>query len=396
MVTHNASVNVLSYIPGDSENSTEGGHPLESALCHLVDSGTTYERDYTVAGFDTGLDTVKVTAEPLIDNWLAGDMERSLPTDLDIALQKEADKYEENGGITDQTFRARNGIEVTVEASDGSITDTSKTYHKQSNRSVVEQEDLNTVKDDLDIVYPGGEKPQYTSDKITTIDGVEAYAVSTIYGAYSNAAVDLYNISRSVGGYDFFDTTLEWQFEGIGLSGPVETVLGAADNIVTGPLLDVIGGGTPNIFTFINLYVTAEGAQYVRIWDSSVFPRHAVYWNGIKEEETELSYSDRDKFVWRVLAFFALTTQNVTPYYAPPLQYKAALEAKDFLEDLQDEVENSVTALPGATKSDVADLSNYFPSPGAPVTQFGRNADGSSASESEIDSSLPDSPFYPF
>jgi hypothetical protein len=165
---------------------------------------------------------------------------------------------------------------------------------------------------------------------------------------------------------------------------------------VTGPLLDIIGGGVPNIFTFINLYVTADGAQYARVWDASVFPRHAVYWNGNKENETELSYSDRDEFVWPVLAFFALTSQNVTPYYAAPLQYKASLEAKDFFEDLQDEVETSITALPGVTKSDVPDLSSYFPSPGSPVMQFGRNADGSRASESEIDSSLPDSPFYPF
>lgn len=102
-----ASVTTPQFIPGKSENPTEGGHPLDSGLMQLFPANDSFD----VWGYN-----VELATEPVLDNWLSGDMTEELPARLEDAQTKKAFKYRDDVGPDPfKEYRFENGLTVSFE-----------------------------------------------------------------------------------------------------------------------------------------------------------------------------------------------------------------------------------------------------------------------------------------
>lgn len=154
----------------------------------------------------------------------------------------------------------------------------------------------------------------------------------------------------------------------------------------------------PNIFTFLEFTVFADGRRVVRLWDASMFPRHALYLDGERFDSTTLPYQPRERLNVHFLAFLAeASTRLVTPYYAPESAYKAHVLADAFTDQVEDAIEEWVEWVPGVDQEafpDYTDVAQH--DEGTPVVQYGETGDGGELSDGEIDGLLSPVPFWPF
>ena len=81
----------------------------------------------------------------------------------------------------------------------------------------------------------------------------------------------------------------------------------------------------PNIYTFLDFFVLADGRRFARVWDASTFPSLAIYVDGIKREEALVEYEPRARTNPQMISFFGEAIVGGTPYHAYSVLYYLAL-----------------------------------------------------------------------
>lgn len=410
-MTESIEVDVLSFIPGESENSTRGGDPFASALSQFFPEG--YSEEIPISPTAIPLDVVNaepnliVEGSALFDNWLTGDMVESddYPDDLFEAVQIDEDKYEEDGGISAHIYRARNGVTIEFDTNNGRIDESSVSveFRGESSKSVTEQEDVNNLYDLLDLngshSVEGGYRPRYYSVDMTTVNGMEAVQVATLFGAYTKAGAAAVNYISEQDIYDFLTEVLDWEFSVDLLATEVspDLVLSAASHLID-PLTSAFAA-VPNIYAFLEVTVTAEGERYVRLWDHSPFPEHAVYVEGTREylagfpdEEGDGRYLNPN-----FLMFFAQAGAGVSPYYTSENQYLENVR-DGFPDRVVDYALDIVNPLPTATITSVEALHDIIGTGPDQLPQwtYGLDPDNDELSHSEVLNALDSDPVDPF
>jgi hypothetical protein len=389
----------ISYIPGDSENTTRDGDPMWSALPHFLDQGASYERTIDLGLLD--VTTLEIDSGPVFDNWMLGDMvdESNLQT-WNEANEVDTNKYEENGGMDGPKYRLHNGVSIDLtEDGSGGIDTYDVTYDGASSYSVIEQEDINNVDDDIDsdgnYWLEGAPQPRYYNETVETIDGTETVRVSTVFGGYARAAEEIATVATNEGMFDFLTDTLGWTFEVFG-NTPDSDALPTIADVDMGAILANYITNPPNIYHFAEFYLSADGAKYARLWDSSLFPRHVMYLENDRRFLSDLSWEQTEHLNTRFLGFFLQYIYQLTPYSQPRLAYldKIRNDTSPYTNAIQTEIDDLVEVLPNVSQSDVQDYAEILPS--LPTAQFGEDANGNNLGYDEVDNILPDDVMNPF
>lgn len=407
-------VNILSFIPGDSENSTRGGDWWASAVSEFFPPGTEFNISINSEDLPdpifhlTGGASARLIVEPtpFFDNWGTGDMINSedYPLNLDNALEIESDKYEEDGGLDGPNYRLRNRVQVEFERDSGGGIDedsVSVNFLGKSSNSVAEQEDVNTVIDDIDITghsAPGQYEPRYYDVEPTTVDGVEAVRISTVFGGNTTIG-ELGLKTFKENPIEFLTESLGWNFrvETDPVDVPMDLLLQYASPVLEFAV-DALAA-VPAIFHFVEITVTADGEKYVRLWDHSPFPEHAVYIGDNLEHLADFPpEGDGIGRVANTNFLFFLARAGVldnTPYSAPEILYLAHVTGILNLGAVE-LVENLIELHPLIDKSDLRDVDEVTNVLGEPAWQYGEDSNGNSLSDPEIASALPNSILDPF
>lgn len=375
--TVTASAATLLYIPGENENVSQGGYPLDSGLIQGFPEGMTVSLPDCVLGlgcFDVEVQPVK----PVLDAWLKGDATMvqdevrpgndELPVKHEDARKKVPGKYSDEAGDAQfGIYRIENRIKVSFETEDCQTIDSDsveiefseKGESPDDDKVVLEGRDYaTTATPDHEVNgipvddWHGGEftresnrqKRYYTYDDEFEFDGVEGVRVLTVNGGYagfveewaervSDDALDFFN---TVWGWDLPDelVDLAWYFL------PQPEIQHIMDFMVT----------IPNTYSVIEFIVLADGRRYFRVWDASQYPSMAVYVDGERRDQDKMEYEPRELIGnFAMGQFFILSMVGMTPYYGPLLNYVNALDSllagsgPDWLEEA---IEDALDQLP--------------------------------------------------
>lgn len=422
----NTDLTILSYIPGEDEDSLEGrsGHPLNSAVPDFLDGRKTIE--INIDTLDLGWlsehtvdwDVLEIEATPPFDAWGTGDEITDLPSDeLDIATTPREKHKDEFEGRTFNPYRVRNRIDVTFDSVDGrQIERDSLRVELGGERSdtVLEAEDLNTLNQELigaheidgGYKFQGGRRRRFTNTRIIERDGVEAIQVSTIYGGFTKVARRVAEFARAYDDLRFLDEVLGWTFKvgGRELNDVVDELPDFVRSVVAPDFTGLFAAvaAAPNIFTFTEFTVFADGRRVIRLWDASRFPRHTMYVDGTmpvsSSASTNLSYQPRERVNLNFIAFLAeAATRKVTPYYAPEHAYKMHVLHNSFADTVEDVYNDIIDWIPGVDPDGYPDYTDLSSTEGiGPLQQFGFTADDQPLGEDEIDQITPFLPHWPF
>ncbi|EMA14661.1 Kelch repeat-containing protein [Haloarcula amylolytica] len=340
-----ASATTLQFIPGKSENPSEGGNPLDSGLMQVFEEGSTVAVNNDIYdSFDMPSNIGKIALGPVFDNWIGGDMTDALPTDLEEARSKKRGKYRDDVDRLSEfnQYRFENGIRISFESSDGKKIDKetieiefseSGPDGKDSKISRGKQENSKTVLHDSDLNgipyeewYGTNDTPSnrqrryYEYDTEVKFEGVEGVRVMTIWGGYAGFMQDISNrVSDNPAA--FFNTVWEW-----GLPNGIAKELGLLASPDKVQALTDFLTVVPNTFTFIDLVVLADGRRYLRVWDSSTYPSLAVYADGEQRELEKMPYKPRELLNTQMALFQLHASADTTPYQIPQGMYKAIIE----------------------------------------------------------------------
>lgn len=419
--TVSIDVDVLSFIPGESENSTRGGNPFNSAVSQFLPEDLQIEMPLNPALLpaeavidlpDFISPKLKVDTTPLFDNWVTGDMILSdnYPDDLDIADNPRPSKYEELGSSSAPIFRTRNGLEVEFEVNEDETIDESTVevrFQGRSTESVLEQEEVNTLNDDVgdddEYTLEGGYRDRYYTAETTTIDGTEAVRVATVFGGYSKVPARALDLLSERGEYAFLSEVLDWDIYVD--YGPIEV----SPDIVLSHLSGLIGGITtalaavPNIYSHLEVTVLADGRRFVRLWDHSPFPEHVAYVDGGQEffhdfpdEEGDL----RELLSPEFAAFAVGAIVGRGPYYGSKNQYLDCVSEGDCPFDVEEIIGDLIASNPALAGTPYVDeltelALEALAGSRDPVWSYGYD-DTETYDAEEVESVLPDDVLDPF
>lgn len=422
-----ATTSTLSFIPGEDEDSlgSATGSPLNSAVMDVFDR--THSFEFSVDGeldlpflgdFSVDWDVLEVFVTPAFDSWGTGDEIPEDPADdLDEATDPKLNKYrDEFPSEAHEQFRILNTVEVSFATTDGGGIDESSVsvgFDEEFSRTVLEAEDVNTLdpqaigaksqetENGTSYFFEGQGKVRYSDWEVVEVDGVDAVQASTIVGGHTAVAKELIDVLReSPSVIQFLHDVVGWEFRVGG--EPVEDVVEAIPEPVRSALESkfstLVGmlAATPNIYTFLEFTLLADGRRFVRLWDASAFPKHALYLEGDQFGLTELPYSPRENFNGNFAAFLAdAASRLVTPYHAPREAYEAHLRNGAFADDPRLQYEKYASFVPVVDADDVVNYLDVRSNDG-PVIEHGERADGSPIGPDTIDALLDDTPFFPW
>lgn len=422
--TVSAEATTLSYIPGEDEDSIGAGaygHPLNSAVIDVFEDEYVFDFDIDeidlgwLGEHDLGWDVLKIKATPPFDAWGTGDEIESLPPEnLEDATEPKQNKYQDEfPGEAHKQYRISNTVEVSFDAdSSGTIDDESVavTFDGDLAETALEAEEMNTLDAELigakerdgSYYFEGGERPRMWNQQIIERDGVEAVQVSTIFGGYTKVAAKVMELATQYDDLKLLHDVLGWEFSlgGNEVDDVLDKLPESVRSVVTPHFSAFVGmlSQIPNIFTFLEFTVFADGRRVVRLWDASMFPRHALYLDGERFDATALPYQPRERLNVHFLSFLAeASTRLVTPYYAPEVAYKAHILNNAYGDAIQDTIEEWVGWVPRVDPDafpDYSDIAQH--GEGTPVIQYGETAEGADLSDREIDGLLPGTPLWPF
>ncbi|WP_246999665.1 hypothetical protein [Halosolutus gelatinilyticus] len=261
MVERATSATTVTLLPGHSENSAAGGDALDSAM-----------PDY---------------GGKCLDAWFVADAVTDLPDDLETIreIRKHLPEYDE--GL--RQYRLANRIELSFATPDGrNVVDSSITLGTNANEKPsyvgVEGEDgeENVVtdiieRDDLD--WFGGEtklradveNKRFESDAVREkVEGVEGVRAAVLFGGS--------------------DTYIEIMREKFYELGPVEFLEVTGMDAEAVPAFIV---QPPTMYTFLELAAMADGTTLARVWDASPYPKHYLYVDERKRDETAFEEGSR-------------------------------------------------------------------------------------------------------
>ncbi|WP_207591686.1 hypothetical protein [Halomontanus rarus] len=261
MVERSTSATTVTLLPGHSENSTEGGDPLASAM-----------PDYD---------------GKTLDAWFVADAVTELPDDLEAVreMRKHLPEYDE--GL--RQYRLANRIELSFSTPDGrtivtpSVTRETNADEEPSYvgvegepgeenvvRDIVERDDLDWF-DGADKLRADVTNKRFESDVAhEEVDGVEGVRAAVIFGGS--------------------DTYIEIMREKFYELGPIEFLETTGMDVEAVPAFIV---QPPTMYTFLELAAMADGTTLARVWDVSPYPKHYLYVDERKRDETEFEEGGR-------------------------------------------------------------------------------------------------------
>lgn len=352
--TVSTSVTALHYINGGNENFTQGGHPLDSSQMQL------FRRDESpvsvflrFGGYETELE---VPVEPVIDNWQKGDMVEELPEELEGpegALKPERGKNEDEFGprVEFNKYRFMNQIQVSFESlsrviggpiidpdsieitfnENATVDDEKVEFDGESESYTVlvdpDEEDVDDsddaeinnllghgwFEDFDDLRERGTRKPRYYSYEIVQVDGMEALRVATISGAYAGFSHRIADLGKDAP--SFFGTI--WDWDGIGGELAERAWLWMPEEVHdVADALAVV----PNIYSFLEVFVLADGRRFTRVWDASPFPGVTLYVDGTRRWVRPVDYEPRERRNSQMETFFNDAVAELAPYHATSLR----------------------------------------------------------------------------
>ncbi|WP_137284117.1 hypothetical protein [Halorussus salinisoli] len=261
MVERSTSATTITLLPGGSEDSANGGDDLDSAM-----------PDY---------------GGKSLDAWFVADQVTDLPDDLAEVeeMRKHLPEYDE--GL--RQYRLKNRIELSFSTRDGqSVVDSSVQFGTNADekppyvgvegqqgeenvvRDIIERDDLDWF-DGKSKLRADVEDKRFESEAVREeVDGVEGVRASVVLGGS--------------------DTYVEIMREKFYELGPVEFLETTGMDVETVPAFVV---QPPNMYTFLELAVMADGTTLARVWDASRYPKHYLYVEADKRDETEFEPGSR-------------------------------------------------------------------------------------------------------
>ncbi|MGQ3413037.1 hypothetical protein ACT4ML_12335 [Natrinema sp. LN54] len=261
MVDRAASATTVTLLPGHSENSSEGGDSLNSAM-----------PDY---------------GGKSLDAWFVADAVTDLPDDLEAVreMRKHLPEYDE--GL--RQYRLANEIDLSFATPDGrTLVEPSVALETNADerpsyvavegepgeenvvRDIIERDDLDWF-DGKDKLPADVEDKRFESDAVReTVDGVDGVRAAVVFGGT--------------------DTYIEIMREKFYELGPVEFLETTGMDVEAVPAFIV---QPPTMYTFLELAVMADGTTLARTWDASPYPKHYLYVDERKRDETEFEEGSR-------------------------------------------------------------------------------------------------------
>ena len=325
-----ASVTTLQFIPGEEENPSRGGHPLNSGLMQIIpgEGG-----EISIPWTDTS-----VGMYPMFDSWIGGDMRDDIPETLEEARKPKDAKYIDDAGTEPfNEYRFENGVNVSFETTEDSSVDKDTIEvqfnesgpsgddpliargDQENSRTVLHDHEVNTIpwRDwyDEESVKSSRRQPRYYEyDTDFEFEGVEGVRVFTVWGGWA-AFMDDLSDRVSENAATFFSELWGWPVpetlaKAALAAAPVEVQF-AIDSMAV----------VPNTYSVLDLIVLADGRRYVRIWDASEYPSLATYVDGDLQKLEEMPYEPRELFNRDMFAFTVHAMAGVTPYQSLALRY---------------------------------------------------------------------------
>lgn len=351
-----ASVTTMQFIPGQDEQPSRQGHPLNSGLMQF------FPED---ASFEFWRIQQDLPLEPALDNWLNGDMHDFSPPTLAEAREEERGKYIDDVGPGQEfrEYRFENGIRVSFSTPDGETVDPGSVEitFTEAGRDpddpdvvVGDQEMPTTVQHDhgLNTIpweeWYGDNQRQanrelryYKYDAGFEFDGVEGVRVTAVSGGYAGFVQDLSERAAD-NPYVFANEIMNW--------GLPEWLLKLAFFAAPPPLRVLFDfmATVPRTFSFVDFIVLADGRRYARVWDASQYPSLATYVDEDLAALQRMPYSPKELYNLHNVAFFARAIAGVTPYQSYGLRfYEALVEDEELRESmLEDTIEDVLDLLP--------------------------------------------------
>lgn len=339
-----ASATTLQFIPGEEENPSRGGHPLNSGLMEVFPQGGSVSVDVFGHQIDLPID-------PVLDSWLGGDLRNTIEPKLKDARKKTLGKYTDDAQGAFRHYRFGNGITVSFETTDdgGIIKDTIEVRFSEeapdgnsnddpliafgdekNSKSVLHDHEINGIPwrkwyDGENVRRSNRQRRYYKIDTDFDFDGVEGVRVTTVWGGYAGFVGDL---SRRVGHDtpDFFKEIWDWndithliaELALIAAPGRVQFLI---DYLVV----------VPNTYSYIDFIVLADGRRYIRVWDASQYPSLATYVDGRREAFDPLPYEPQQLLNLQMTAFHVLASAGLTPFTSALSFYERALADEKFM-----------------------------------------------------------------
>ncbi|QSW97769.1 hypothetical protein [Haloterrigena alkaliphila] len=261
MVERSTSATTVTLLPGHSENSSADGDALDSAM-----------PDYDGKSLDA---------------WFVADAVTDLPDDLETVreMRKHLPEYDE--GL--RQYRLANEIELSFSTPDGrTLVEPSVALETNADerpsyvgvegepgeenvvRDIIERDDLDWF-DGKDKLPADVSNKRFESDAVREeVDGVEGVRASVVFGGT--------------------DTYIEIMREKFYELGPVEFLETTGMDVEAVPAFVV---QPPTMYTFLELAAMADGTTLARAWDASPYPKHYLYVDERKRDETEFEEGSR-------------------------------------------------------------------------------------------------------
>lgn len=156
----------------------------------------------------------------------------------------------------------------------------------------------------------------------------------------------------------------------------------------------------PNIYSFYELTVLADGRRFTRVWDTSRFPSNALYVDGQRQRLNIVPYERKQLFSARMAAFFVVAKAGISPYkgldstenYLDWLRARRVMDNPESVLEEFDELDHVVRNYPRIFSEFDFDVSDIIVDTPRWVVGYDATGDRISNPESYLSSDIP-SPF---
>lgn len=252
MARREASATTFTLLSGHSEDTPGEGHKHDSAMPDYCDA--------------------------TLDAWFIGDQRTDYPDTREAVLELRRDLPEYDEGL--RQYRVQNHIELTFASEDDasvvedSVTLATNRDEKASYVAVEGQEgESNVVRDivESDELEWFDNQSKLRADPERFESGVVREELRGVEGVRASALV---------GGRDEFIVRMKEKFDEL---GPAEFLEKTGMETKAVPAFIV---RPPTMYTFLDLVAMADGSRLARAWDVTPYPKHFLYVDGQKRDET--------------------------------------------------------------------------------------------------------------
>lgn len=328
--TISASLSTLQFIPGKSENPSEGGDILNSALMHIIPE----------EGIGVNIGGREISAKPVYDNWIGGDMIETdeFPTTLEEARKKKAGKYRDDTGanVPFNQYRIENGVTVSFETTSGGGVDSDTvelTFHEtgsagddpkvsrgnqENSKTVLHEHELNGIPwrewYGANVTSSRRKTRYYVYDDEYEFDGVGGVRVLTVWGGYAGFVQDISDRTTD-NPATFLNEVWDWD-------APEWIAQLAMWSLPTAVQFAIQSLAViPNSYSVLEFIVLADGRRYARVWDASAYPSLVTYLDGERVATDPMQYQPKEQLNIDMVKLYLHAISGLSPYEELSIRY---------------------------------------------------------------------------